>query len=92
VSAHGVTLSQAQFDYATDKVERLGLKDRVTVALADYMTLEGAYDKIASIGMYEHVGIANYEAYFKKIRGLLRDDGIFLNHGITRPRSARASR
>jgi cyclopropane-fatty-acyl-phospholipid synthase len=84
VRGHGVTLSQAQFDYATDKIERLGLKDRVTVALCDYMTLEGAYDKIASIGMYEHVGIANYEAYFKKIRGLLRDDGIFLNHGITR--------
>jgi cyclopropane-fatty-acyl-phospholipid synthase len=84
VRAHGVTLSQAQFDYATDKIERLGLTDRVTVALVDYMTLEGAYDKIASIGMYEHVGIANYEAYFKKIRGLLRDDGIFLNHGITR--------
>ncbi len=84
VRAHGVTLSQAQFDYAMDKIERLGLKNRVTVALCDFMTLEGTYDKIASIGMYEHVGIANYEAYFKKIRGLLRDRGIFLNHGITR--------
>jgi cyclopropane-fatty-acyl-phospholipid synthase len=84
VRGHGVTLSQAQFDYATDKIERLGLKNRVTVALCDYMTLEGSYDKIASIGMYEHVGIANYEAYFKKIRGLLQDRGIFLNHGITR--------
>ncbi len=84
IRAHGVTLSQAQFDYATDKIERLGLKDRVTVALCDYRTLEGRYDKIASIGMYEHVGIANYEAYFKKIRGLLGGRGIFLNHGITR--------
>ena len=56
----------------------------MTVALADYMTLEGRYDKIASIGMYEHVGIANYPAYFKKIHGLLGDGGIFLNHGITR--------
>ena len=84
VRAHGVTLSQTQFDYAKDKIERLGLQDRVTVALCDYRTLEGRYDKIASIGMYEHVGIANYEAYFKKIRGLLDDRGIFLNHGITR--------
>jgi len=84
VRAHGVTLSQAQFDYAKDKIERLGLQDRVTVALCDYRTLEGTYDKIASIGMYEHVGIANYEAYFKKIRSLLNDRGIFLNHGITR--------
>ncbi len=84
VNAHGVTLSQAQFDYATDKIKRLGLKERVTVALADYRNLDGSYDKIASIGMYEHVGLANYEAYFTKIRELLKDDGIFLNHGITR--------
>jgi cyclopropane-fatty-acyl-phospholipid synthase len=77
VRALGVTLSQAQFDYATDKIERLGLKNQVTVTLRNYMTLEGSYDKIASIGMYEHVGIANYEAYFKKIRGLLGDRGIF---------------
>jgi cyclopropane-fatty-acyl-phospholipid synthase len=84
VRAHGVTLSQAQFDYAQDKVARLALQDRVTVALRDYRELEGRFDKIASIGMYEHVGIANYEAYFKKIRGLLDDRGLFLNHGITR--------
>ena len=71
VSAHGVTLSQAQYDYAQAKIARLGLQDRVTVSLADYMTLEGRYDKIASIGMYEHVGIANYTAYFKKMHELL---------------------
>jgi cyclopropane-fatty-acyl-phospholipid synthase len=82
--AHGVTLSQAQYDYARAKVARLGLEDQVTVSLADYMTLEGRYDRIASIGMYEHVGIANYPAYFKKIRSLLADGGVFLNHGITR--------
>jgi cyclopropane-fatty-acyl-phospholipid synthase len=82
--AHGVTLSQTQYDYARAKIDRLGLAGRVTVALADYMTLEGRYDRIASIGMYEHVGIANYPAYFKKIHQLLADDGVFLNHGITR--------
>ena len=84
VFAHGVTLSQAQYDYTQAKIVRLGLQDRVTVSLTDYMTLGGRYDKIASIGMYEHVGIANYPAYFKKLRSLLADGGVFLNHGITR--------
>ncbi len=84
VSAHGVTLSEAQYDHARAKIARLGLQDRVTVSLADYMTLEGHYDKIASIGMYEHVGIANYTAYFKKMHELLAPGGVFLNHGITR--------
>jgi cyclopropane-fatty-acyl-phospholipid synthase len=84
VSAHGVTLSQAQYDYAQAKIARLGLQNRVTVSLADYMTLEGRFDKIASIGMYEHVGIANYTAYFEKMHKLLVEGGVFLNHGITR--------
>jgi cyclopropane-fatty-acyl-phospholipid synthase len=84
VRAHGVTLSRTQRDYAHERIERLGLEDRVTVSLCDYMTLDGRYDKIASIGMYEHVGIANYPAYFRKIHSLLNERGIFLNHGITR--------
>ena len=84
VRAHGVTLSQAQYDYARERIARLGLGGQVTVELRDYTSLEGKYDKIASIGMYEHVGIANYRAYFKQIRRLLKDGGIFLNHGITR--------
>lgn len=67
VSAHGVTLSQQQFDFATAKVKRLGLKDRVKVELRDYSTLDGTYDKIASIGMFEHIGIANMPKYFQKI-------------------------
>ena len=84
VKAHGVTLSQKQFDYTTAKVKRLGLEDRVTVELRDYSTLEDTYDKIASIGMFEHIGIANMPKYFKKINSLLRDRGILLNHGISR--------
>lgn len=84
VTAHGVTLSQEQLDYTKEKVRRLGLEDRITVELRDYNTLEGTYDKISSIGMYEHVGIANYPTYFRKIWSLLRDRGILLNHGITR--------
>jgi len=84
VRAHGVTLAQQQFDYAKKKVARLGLQDRVTLELRDYSTLEGSYDKIASIGMFEHVGIANYPAYFTTISRLLRPRGLYLHHAIVR--------
>jgi cyclopropane-fatty-acyl-phospholipid synthase len=94
VKTHGVTLSQEQFDYTKAKIKRLGLKDRVTVELRDYSTLEDTYDKIASIGMFEHIGIANMPKYFQKIHSLLRDRGILLNHGISRhaKRTRRAAR
>lgn len=82
--AHGVTLSEAQFDLATRLVADRGLSGRVKVELRDYRTVDGRYDKIASIGMYEHGGIDSYPAYFKKIGTLLAEDGVFLNHGITR--------
>jgi len=84
VRGHGVTLSQHQYDFATDKVKQMGLDDRVKIELRDYSSLSGEYDKIASIGMYEHVGIAQYRTYFDKVSSLLCDRGIFLNHGITR--------
>ena len=84
VKAHGVTLSQEQFDFATAKAKRLGLEDRVTIELRDYSTLDGTYDKIASVGMYEHVGIANMPRYINKISSLLRDRGMLLNHGVSR--------
>jgi cyclopropane-fatty-acyl-phospholipid synthase len=84
VIAEGVTLSQRQHDYTVAKIARLGLKDRVNVSLQDYLRLEGMYDKISSVGMYEHIGIANYPEYFRKVLSLLDDRGIFLNHGITR--------
>ena len=84
VVGHGVTLSQCQYDFALDKVRRLGLDDRIQLELRDYRELRGTYDKIASIGMYEHVGLANMPLYFRTVRSLLRDRGVFLNHGITR--------
>jgi len=84
VHAHGVTLAQKQYEFAQEKIARLGLKDRVKVELKDYRHLEGTYDKIASIGMFEHVGIANLPTYFAKLNSLLRDRGILLNHGISR--------
>jgi cyclopropane-fatty-acyl-phospholipid synthase len=94
VRAHGVTLSEAQHQFAREKIARLGLEDRVTVELKDYRELSGSYDKIASIGMFEHVGGANHAAYFDKMHELLRPRGVMLHHAITRPakRTARAFR
>lgn len=92
VQAHGVTLSQAQADFARAKVDRLGLSDRVKIELRSYEELQGEWDKIASIGMYEHVGIANYPTYFGKLNRLLRDRGLLLNHGITRRAKANPKR
>jgi cyclopropane-fatty-acyl-phospholipid synthase len=84
VTAHGITLSEAQLAYAREKVKRLGLEGRVTVELKDYSALAGEFDKIASIGMYEHIGLKNIPGYMQKIRGLLSEDGLFLNHAIAR--------
>jgi len=82
VKAHGVTLSQTQHDFAVAKVKRLGLEDKVKIELRDYATLDGTYDKISSVGMFEHIGIQNMPHYFGKIHSLLRDRGILMNHGI----------
>ncbi len=84
VEALGVTLSERQLAYAREKVERLGLGDRVTLRLEDYAAMKGSFDKIASIGMYEHVGLANVPAYMRTVRNLLAEDGLFLNHAISR--------
>ena len=84
VKAHGVTLSQKQYEYTLAKIKRLGLEGQVTVELKDYMKLEGTFDKIASVGMFEHIGLANIPAYFSKMNSLLRDRGVLLNHAITR--------
>lgn len=94
VEALGVTLSQAQHDMAQERIAARDLGYRVRVELRDYRELEGSFDKIASIGMYEHVGIANYPVYFGKLRDLLRPRGLLLNHGITRraKRDARSFR
>ena len=84
VQAHGVTLSQAQFDFATARIKELGLSDRIFIELKDYRELTGEYDKIASVGMFEHVGLDNHDAYFAKMSSLLRVRGMLLNHAITR--------
>jgi len=85
VEAHGISLSQEQVDLTQARIRELGLEGRVSVELKDYNDAEGSYDKVSSIGMVEHVGIANVPLYLKKVYSLLPDRGIFLNHGITRP-------
>lgn len=84
VRAHGITLSDEQLELARHKIKSLGLADRVTVELCDYANVEGPFDKIASIGMVEHVGIKNMMGYMQKLRSLLTPRGTFLNHGLTR--------
>lgn len=79
----GVTLSQNQYDLATERVKAAGLSDRVEIRLQDFRDVEGQFDRISSVGMFEHVGKQNLPAYFTRIRELLTDDGIAMNHGIT---------
>jgi cyclopropane-fatty-acyl-phospholipid synthase len=79
----GVTLSQNQFDLATEHVKAAGLADRIEIRLQDYRDVRGQFDRITSVGMFEHVGRKNLPEYFAKICELLADDGIAMNHGIT---------
>jgi cyclopropane-fatty-acyl-phospholipid synthase len=83
--ATGVTLSQNQFEYARERIRAAGLQDRCAVHLLDYRDIpgQGSYDKITSVGMFEHVGLKNLPAYFAKMHSLLQDGGLVLNHGIT---------
>jgi cyclopropane-fatty-acyl-phospholipid synthase len=85
VSASGCTLSHQQFEYASRRVRDQLLEHQVSIQEADYRETAGEFDKISSIGMFEQVGRANLEAYFRKVYSLLAADGLFLNHGITRP-------
>jgi cyclopropane-fatty-acyl-phospholipid synthase len=85
VTAHGITLSRNQYELALRRIAARGLEDRVTVELRDYRDLEGeaVYDKLASVGMFEHVGLQNLPAYFAVANRMLKPGGLFLNHGIT---------
>ena len=85
VRAHGITLSRSQLEYARQRIRAEGLQDQVTVELCDYRDLagEGVYDKVSSIGMFEHVGLVNLPTYLASVRRVLRPGGLFLNHGIT---------
>jgi len=77
-NATGCTLSRAQYEYASPRAQ---------VLERDYRDLTGQYDKIASVGMFEHVGLRRAPQYFRKMAGLLAPGGLFLNHAIARPQS-----
>ena len=85
VHATGITLSQNQHDYVQTQIQARGLQDRVAVHLMDYRDVpeDVPYDKIASVGMFEHVGRHNLAKYFAKIYRLLKPGGLVMNHGIT---------
>jgi cyclopropane-fatty-acyl-phospholipid synthase len=85
VRAQGITLSKNQHAHVNKLIAERGLGGRVRMELLDYRKLDESepYDKIASVGMFEHVGRAQLPAYFAKIRRLLKPGGLLLNHGIT---------
>ncbi len=85
VKSLGITLSDEQHAFATERIKALGLQDQCEVRLLDYRDLDESqcFDKIASIGMFEHVGRRNLGHYFGKIFRLLKPGGIVMNHGIT---------
>ena len=83
--AVGVTLSEPQAAQARERINDAGLSDRCEIRVADYREVDdGPYDKVASVGMYEHVGRALLDEYVGRVKRLLRDGGLLLNHGIVR--------
>jgi len=85
VKAHGITLSEEQYRYAQQRIRDEGLEDQVTVELRDYRDLpdQAQYDRVVSVGMFEHIGLKNFDTYFSTVRRVLKKGGLFLNHGIT---------
>ena len=80
----GVTLSVEQHALATERVRQRGLSDRVRFELKDYRHVTGRFDRIVSVGMFEHVGIGHFDEFFGKVSDLLADDGVALLHAIGR--------
>jgi len=80
----GVTLSTQQYTFSQQRVADLGLNNQVRIKLQDYRDEATTYDRIVSVGMFEHVGAVHYREYFEKVRDLLKDDGVFLLHSIGR--------
>jgi len=84
VDVLGITLSEEQLKIARERAEKAGVADRVKFELIDYRKVEGKFDRIVSVGMYEHVGPAHYRTFAAKCRSLLADDGVMLLHTIGR--------
>lgn len=85
VRVHGITLSQEQCRLARERIDSEGMHAQVRIELMDYRDLprDVQYDRVVSVGMFEHVGVKNFPTYFGTVRRLLKPDGLFLNHGIT---------
>ncbi|HEY5412156.1 MAG TPA: cyclopropane-fatty-acyl-phospholipid synthase family protein [Caulobacteraceae bacterium] len=84
VEVLGVTLSEEQLAVAQRRAQDAGLAERVRFSLTDFRDVRGPYDRIVSVGMFEHVGAPNFLEYFRDIRRLLTDDGVALVHSIGR--------
>ena len=82
VQVTGITLSSEQLAVAERRASERGLSDRVRFSLTDYRDMRGPFDRIVSVGMFEHVGEPNYQAFFKRVGDLLTDDGVALIHSI----------
>jgi cyclopropane-fatty-acyl-phospholipid synthase len=84
VDVLGITLSEEQLKVARRRAQEAGVADRVRFELIDYRVLGGQFDRIVSVGMFEHVGVPHFREYFRKVRDLLADDGVALIHTIGR--------
>lgn len=82
VEVVGVTLSKEQFELANARARKAGLDNRVRFELKDYRKVEDRFDRIVSVGMFEHVGVHHYGEFFGKINELMDDDGLALIHSI----------
>lgn len=80
----GVTLSREQHGIARARAEKAGLADKARFELMDYRDLRGRFDRVVSVGMFEHVGVPHYSEYFRNVRDRLTEDGIALIHTIGR--------
>jgi len=80
----GITLSEEQLAESRQRARERGLTDRISFELEDYRRVQGKFDRIVSVGMFEHVGVRAYDAYFRACRRLLKEDGVMLLHTIGR--------
>jgi len=88
VNGIGITLSRNQYDYANTRIKELGLEDRIKVLCQDYRELNGQFDKIVSIGMFEHVGQKYIPAFMRRVSKLLKRGGLGLLHTIGKDKSS----
>ncbi|NJR64525.1 MAG: class I SAM-dependent methyltransferase [Leptolyngbyaceae cyanobacterium CRU_2_3] len=90
ISGTGITLSVEQGKLAQDRIEQRGLSDRIKIVMADYREIQGEYDKLVSIGMFEHVGKGSFSTFMSKAKALLKPNGIGLLHTIVTEGSERS--